>query len=255
MSRSYEANGLVTLPRLDVAGGLALATQVIAAAEKEALAAALEPALQRSLTRLTAAKDALQQAAVAQAPLVREDSEAAVAADRDVDSAWAGLHLVLQGVMRFPGFPDQQRHAETLLNALFPNGLDFTQMTFKEEWAESSIRLKRVEEQQLAAHFAALHLGEHHTRLKALQAEYGKALGITDVNAPAAPVPSQLEPLQALGSELRDWVVRVVASVERDVPATGERARRLLNPIEEWKSRAAAGKDPVAQDGPAVTPV
>jgi hypothetical protein len=240
---------------MDVASGLALATQVIAAAQKEALAAALEPTLQRSLTRLTAARDTLQKAAVAQAPLLREDSEAAVAADRELDSGWAGLHLMLQGVARFPGFPDRQRHAEALLNALYPNGLDFTQMGFKVEWAESSIRLKRVEEQRLGTHFTTLGLAEYHTKLLALQAEYGKALGVTDVNAPAAPVPSQLEPLQALGVELKDWVVRVVASVEPDRPKSGERARRLLNPIEEWKSRAAAGKDPVAQDGPAVTPV
>ncbi|MBI5496431.1 MAG: hypothetical protein HY904_15520 [Deltaproteobacteria bacterium] len=247
MSRIYDAE-LVVLPRLDVPGAIALATQVKTTADAEAQRAPLEGALSRALGRVVAALQVVQRAAKAQAPANNGDPTAAREADLTEDACWSGLKCIVEGYVRFPLLPEKRAAATTIQEAVFPDGMAFTQIPFLKQWAESDTRLSRLEDAEIAAAVNALGLGDLVNQTRAAHTEYGRVLGITEVNAVPTAVPGLLEPLQALNNSLRDWVIKVAASVEPDQPATEERARRLLAPVEAWKSAPAAPK--AASDQP-----
>jgi hypothetical protein len=64
-------------------------------------------------------------------------------------------------------------------------------------------------------------------------AAYGKALGITFAKA-TPESPAIRDGLDTLQDAMRRYVVRVVATVERDDSASEAFAAKLLAPIEEW---------------------
>jgi hypothetical protein len=69
--------------------------------------------------------------------------------------------------------------------------------------------------------------------LRAAQAEYGRVLGITDdtVKLAAANLRTALSQYR---QRLREYVVKVTAHVDDEVPETQVMADSLLSPIEEW---------------------
>jgi len=251
MSRSFGASDLVTLPRFTVSTALGCAAQVIAATTARTVPATAAGALQE----LTQCHAALQQAAVSQAPQPSGDGAAGKLADQLLDAAWGGTLDLIHGTLRIPDEHGRHAHATALRNALYPAGLDFTQLKFIAQWAESDIRLKRVDEQNLSPHFQALGLGWALDAIRKHHVHYGKVTGATEQQAYTAAPPQVREPFDALVDALRDYVLKVSASVDRKQPATKDMADALLAPLAEFTTARAASSEVAAGQPATGTPV
>jgi hypothetical protein len=150
-------------------------------------------------------------------------------------AAWAGTSAWLDGLGRIP------RHtsgpvARDLRARLFGEGLRFVQLPFKQAWAQSQTRLLLVEERGLDAAFASIGGQEVLRVIRAAHAEFGEALGVTEVPEPPAPPRRVREALLAFTEALRMFVVRVIASVDRRDGDAALLAQKLLGPIERCES-------------------
>jgi hypothetical protein len=224
MARKFEPINLVQLPALD-----ALATQTLGSAVLAAAAGKTVPGpVAEALEEVKAAVDALQSVAVQRLP---SSDPGARAADMVLDAAWSALRGLLSAVSRLRDHADAEQ-AATLLGLLFPDGLRFTRLPFRLEWAESANRLQMIDERGLGTQIEKLGGGTVLAQIREAHAHYGEVLAITS-QAPEPGV-SVREARAAVMNALRFFVVRVSASVHpRDPDASAaDLARDLLAPIE-----------------------
>ncbi len=86
MARTFEAQSLISIPRLNGAGAYALGVAIVTAAEKKSLSQPIAVALKK----VSAATDALGKALGARPAPAGSGAEAR-SADLAEDNAWAGL--------------------------------------------------------------------------------------------------------------------------------------------------------------------
>jgi hypothetical protein len=241
MARSYDAADIVQLPKLSASGAIALGASLITTAKAETLAGSVE----KAFSRLKKTHAALRQAAQGRlVPGVAEDSPDIRAADRDLDAAWSATYDWATGWAKLPGKGNAPRAAlaRTLLQALFADGLKFTQLRYKLEWAESQTRLDVIEQEHLDESFDALGGGAFLDALKAAHKVYGDLLGLTKTTAPEAPAGDVRQPLDAFHAALRTYVVAVTASADEDDADSVEVAQKLLAPLAAWESAPQEAK-------------
>jgi hypothetical protein len=240
MARTFEPSTLVQFPRTSAEQTLALVGKVLSVADARA---SLPAGLQPVTARLKAAHAGLQQALV--------DRQAAAAApapasgtrelDAMVDQAWNALRTWLSAWT----FMDDRVNpavpaAKKLFAMLFPEGLTFTQLPYRAEWAEIETRLKAVLQGGYEATFAALAGQPFLDRVTELQKQYGELLHVTQPSSTAERDPVVRPAYDAALSALREYVVKVVAHAEPDQPATGELTQALLQPLAEWEAGPTA---------------
>lgn len=242
MARSYTAQNLITLPRLSAAEASVLLTQLLAAASAEAKAAKgkeLPPPIERSRTRLTYAHVALDEVV---APQVAGDTKAKRKADRWIDAAWSAGFDWLSGWCKLP--PEKNPHleqAKALRDLVFADALAFTKLPYRIEWQESKVRLDAIAREGHEKTFKQLGGAAFLANLTEAQEGYGIALGITVPATVEATREVRVRLLAALDA-VRDYVNRVAAHAEPDVPGSEELAEALLLPLSVWEAthRAAA---------------
>jgi hypothetical protein len=258
MARTYEHADLVQLPKVNANGALALGKEMLTRADA---AKPLPERIAKSVKKLRTSYEALRTAAQGRhLDPVTPDSEAARLADRDIDAAWSGTYDWLRGWAKLPGEENAQKAASArqLIAELFADGLEFTQIAFKLEWAESQTRLDYIHDKGLEAKFTALGGGDFLKTIRAKHDAYGKALGLTKAKVAAPSAPSLREPLEAFLAALRSYVVRVSDHIDEDAPETAELAQQLLAPLSEWRTPAgsapSSGDEPAAPSPPADKP-
>jgi hypothetical protein len=233
---------LVSMPRLPASAAVTLGTELLAKADaRQTLPAGLDKVrgrLEEALERLRASRSVLEDAPVFDAVAVAE-------ADHDLDTTWSALHSFLQGWAKLPGKDEERGAAQVLLDAIYPNGLKFTQLTFKLEWAESQARLDRLEEEYYSGLLKKLGGVPFLEELREVQRAYGAALMITPGGAPKSARTHEHAPLQEFVEALRAYVVQASAHAE-----TGEGDAKaiiddLLAPFTVWLAdvRARQPKD------------
>jgi hypothetical protein len=248
MPRSYTAQSFIQLPRLSASEASVLITRLLAAATAEAKALkgnTLPPAIERSRQRLTVAHTALDEVI---APQAIADTTAKRKADRWIDSAWSAGFDWLSGWCKLP--PEKNPHldeARALMALVYPEALAFTKLPYRVEWQQSKLRLDAIARDGHEKTFK--HLGGAAFLANIIEAQegYGIALGIT--------VPAVVEGASEVGARLlatldavRDYVSRVAAHAEPDVPGSEELAEALLLPLSVWETThraataAAAGE-------------
>ena len=230
MTRTFEPNKLVHLPPLDALAAQTVGSAVLTAAANKTLAAPVAEAL----AEVKVAVDALQAANLQRIPTA--DTFAARAADIDLDSAWSVLHDLLRVVSRVPDQPRAQM-AKALLDDLFPDGLQFTRLRFQQEWAESENRLKMIDDRGFAPQIEQLDNTVALTHLRKAHAHYGEVLSINTARPPEPGI-SLRDALTAVTKALRQFVVRVTATIHAQDPTFVALARELLAPIETWEPTA-----------------
>lgn len=236
MARSYDIADLITLPRLDASGADALVTELLSLSKGQKLPRPVEQARKSLAERQKELKAALMARLQS---LPASDSARAKAADQAEDAAFGATFDWLTGLSRLPESTEESKTARTLLAALFRDGLKFTQLPFKLEWAEADARLRTIDaDAGIAEGFARLHGDVFLENLRKAHKEYGAALGITSVKTPEAqPGASLKEPLALVRAALRMYALRVLAHEDGDdVEASGATAS-LLAPLVEWQSR------------------
>ncbi|WP_437914098.1 hypothetical protein WME73_48900 [Sorangium sp. So ce302] len=81
--------------------------------------------------------------------------------------------------------------------------------------------------------------------VRAAHEAYGEVLGITKAHETPAEVAALREPLRELVSAIGDYLLQVVAAVDRERPETIQSARAALAPLDRLRqaaARRAAGK-------------
>lgn len=259
VTRTFEPMNLVALPRFSAAGAIALGTAVVSAIADagNALPASCVTAAEKCKNAL----DDLRKGLVARGGAAEADG--VVALDHELDASWAALSSIVAAYVRAPlsGEDAALRDAATRLQrALFADGLRFTQLPYRLEWAESHVRLDRLDDAALTADAAAIGA----TKLVALVREkhqaYGDAQGLSKASPPSAEAADVRPRLDRFTAVLRTYIVKVSATVEEDDEASRALAERLLAPIARWQSTPATDDadatvpEPPAPPAPTPTP-
>jgi len=232
MSRRYDAASIVTLPVLKATEAHTLGTTLLTLADAVEVPANAQP----SLGRFRGAVNALGAALAAVAPRQGYGPEVVVA-DNTVDGCWSGQYHWLDGWRRLPGGPESAQ-ADAVIQDLYPTGLDFTQMSYRDQWAESELRIKRLFAKGHDQTVLALGGERFLTRLQAAHAAYGEALGVTAAGEfPEVNEANRREPLLAFLSALRGYVLKVAAHADPDVEGSEALVARLLAPLTALQPR------------------
>ena len=249
-----QIQDIITLPRLDASSADALVTELVTRARGRSLGASIASARKSLEDRQKELKDALTSRLTVERA---SDNGRTRAADQALDAAFSATYDWLTGFSRLPETYEATKTAGRLLGTLFPEGLKFTQLPFKLQWAEADARLSLIaKDSSFEAAFTALGGGAFLENLKKAHKEYGDALGITTTRAADPSVPNLQEPLLAVRNAIRTYALRVLAHADEHDP---ELAEALLAPLATWESRTAtrsanAARAPGA-DGATTSPV
>ena len=184
----------------------------------------------------------------------RPDPTEGRAADVRLDSAWGALDLATGAWARIPSDADASTAARKLREILFGHGLKFTLEPWELEWAESDLRLRRMQEDDVQQALAQLPgLAPFVAALKRAQTDYGPAIGLTVPGQVAPTPPSLREPLANLSAAIRSYVLQVTAhgdAAHSDEAQT--MAQHLLQGLATWEGRSSSAASRAA--GAASTP-
>jgi hypothetical protein len=160
-------------------------------------------------------------------------------ADFDEDAVWIALHLWLKGWATLPGHLAPERDiAQAVLDALFPDGTSFTQLTYALEWAEADRKLAVLEAEGHAARIESLGGGAILRAVRAAHLEYESVLGMSHrATLPPEPASDALAPMiESVRDALDAYVRTVVSATDRSNPTSVARAESLLVPLRRWAS-------------------
>jgi hypothetical protein len=244
VSLSYD--DLIQLPRFDAAGAISLGERLLAVA-------AAVPELPRPIGR---AKDTLAEAlgvlrAAAEARLASRlaaastsDADVVNEADATLDACWTALYEWLSGFAKLPDTYGETREARALLAELYPDGLGFIMLPYELEWGQSDLRLGRIASETLGERIKKLGGAVFIEALQAAHWQYGQLLGLPRLPSSAGgDKPSAREALDAFGSALRVYALKVTANIEVDEPETGVLSNKLLAPLLHWQSNPRPGSE------------
>lgn len=237
MFRSFRAQDFIQLPPLSEAGTLTLVDELEAAAQ---VAPKLSYGVTAALGHLVTRCEELKKHIAARERAGSSADPKARAADRALDDAWCALQSWLLGFTQLPDRAHPRvRDAKALYRMLFPKGLQFLTLEFKDEWTESQNRLTRIQEEHLDVLIGELGGSPFLANVIERHGAYGDVLQITG----RGPEPDALvrEALEATHMALREYVAQVAATVRRNEPESVETAAHLLEPL---SARAAAPGEP-----------
>lgn len=250
MQRSFSALDLVTVPRSSAGLAIALGSALLTKAQAEP---ALPPVFVRPLKRLAQQQEALCAAHQAQLDEPADDAAAVGEADQQLDASWSGFHGFLGSNTKLSASPagvERGVRARAVLDGVFPDGLRFVKLPYREQWAESKRRLAKLGEAPTAEHVKALGGEPFVTVIAAAHERYGEVLHLTK---PKAKAPNQVrvrEALEGMLAAVRSYVLRVANYLDEneDDPAAQRVGYGLLAPLATWKKSGGGRKAPPADD-------
>lgn len=233
MSRSYQAVDVVPLPKMSVPDAIAFGTELVTWAKaKRKLPGLITKSLGLVRTELDELREADQSSMVTTGEGTGQSREA----DRVLDAGWSASYSWCTGWLKLPVVSEEVELATEIRDAIFADGVRFTQFKFKHQWAESQKRLDIIDKQGLGRHFERLGGAMFLDVVRDAHARYGEALGITQVVEPEDAV-NRGERLYALLDAIRRYVVQVMAHGDSGRPGAAELADYLLTPLRTWESR------------------
>jgi hypothetical protein len=239
MLRSLRGQDFIQLPHLGEAGTLTLVEELEAAAKATPK---LPSPVYASLGRLLEACGGLKKHIATRERAGSAADPKARAADRALDDAWGAFQSWLLGWTRLPDKANPHvRDARVLYAAMFPKGLQFLTLDFKDEWNESQQRLDHITEARLDDIIDKLGGGPFLITLARCHRAYGEVLNITgprDGNEGRDPDSPVRRSLDETHLALREYVAQVAATVRRNENDSIETAAILLRPVS-----ARAGDD------------
>lgn len=259
--RTYSAADLVQLPRYTVTGAIALGTSL--QSTHAAVRAELSPAANAAADRLFAALATMREAYAARISKTSVSPETLRDLDTALDACWAGLSGYVNAIARVPleGEDKPKRDAAyRIMNLVFADGLKFTQLPFKSQWAESETRITLLERPEHADDVALLGATFLVRQTKDMHQRYGDAQGLTKEGVEEDGGVDLRAQLDAFNGRLREYVVKVSALEDESIPATSALVTRALAPLASWESSAGGATgagdavDPGAAPAPVVTP-
>jgi len=226
--RSYTAQDIIALPALNTASAIALGQELLTVIKAQPTLPQLIAARAAALEK---AHGTLSQA-LSNKPLAEADSPRNRVTDLAEDHAFSALHDWLYAWCKL-STPEADQ-ARTMFAVLFPDGLKFTRLPYKQEWAEANAKLDLITSKAYDAEIAKLGGKPILDQLLTAHKAYGASLGITAEGQD--PNVGLREPLRAFSRYLRAYVVAVSAHTDPDDPASGALADTLLAPLHKWET-------------------
>lgn len=234
--QDFDASQYLRPPRLDVPQAFALAIALLHALPQAAQVGVHRSA--KALSKATLALQALWAARQRSLGAVKPSDKATV--DNRIDTAWGALNLRISAYALLPTEADPLvARARVLETSLFPDGMGFLKAAMEAEWAASEQLLKRIDDEKLAADVDAVAGSAFLAEVRAAHGVYGEVLSITKAQAVPEDVVALLAPLRAVVRAIGDYAVQVVATVDREDPATIKAARNALLPLDRYREGAA----------------
>lgn len=236
MSRTLTPADFVTLPNLTALEAHTLAQALVAVAlAKDAHGKPvhkLNDVVKAAIDEIVDAMKALVAVAhlPAAEPVVRQ-------VDIRIDRILSAMHQILGGWEKLEEELALGETAAALQGQLFAEGLQFTQIAPREEWAAIEQRLTAIKRDGLEQKLDSLGLLPVLKLLREVHVEYGKVTGATGETAREN---AQVRVLRlALLQTMREYVMAVMGSVIRKKPETQALADALLAPLAQWTPRPA----------------
>lgn len=226
---SLASSDLIQLPRLTAAEAAGLLGELLhAAANVGPLPAGIERSRQRVATAYAALERAITGIAVGAADADRQRE-----ADRAIDNAWEAAFLWLSGFCKLPEAANSHvTAARALFAQIFPDGITFTRLPYKVQFAESQARLDSIANEGHEETFAVLggssFLAELYRTHKAYEEALKPLLEIDDDPR------NRNEELAAALPALRQYVSRVVSYSDPGLAGSEALANALLAPLARW---------------------
>lgn len=209
MSDEFDPTQYVRPPMIDVPSGVALGV---------ALLTALPTPTPDNV--LNAANKVRQETVALQLAWAKTDSGSTPPdrrkADMRIDNAWGILLDRLEAYSLLPvaGSPRAPR-ARELVDIISPNDREWLNFVYGAEWAESTKRLKRIEDDGLAKDINELAGPEFLLEVQDAHTAYGIALAVTKP-AHDTPEVNLAEPLRSLGRAIARYGIAVAGMVDDD---------------------------------------
>lgn len=241
MNRTFDPASLVGLPQLSGSAAYTLGEELRTAT----VDVELPPPVAKAFSRVVEKHDGLRATLGERLPTASENTVEAKQADQVLDSVYSGIYDWCRGLTKLPSelAPGLSAKANQIAETFFPDGLKFTQLPYKLQWADSQVRIDALKERNLAGIFHELNGSAFVTALKSAHEAYGKALGITKTKPQPPEPPEVRKALDGFTEALRSYVVQVVAFADAGGPEAGETAKKLLAPLADWRSPSNTPKE------------
>lgn len=252
--RTFTVEEMVQLPRMSASDTIALATSL----RTRALAApVLPPAISRPLQIMVDELGILFTLAESRIP-DSAPNDSRELADRILNAAWAALRSWCKGwsLLPYPEHAAQSDAARDLEARIFPDGLRFTQASFRIQWVESQARIGLIDREGLVAVVTTLGGAPFLDAVRKAHDEFGRVLGITEVPDDQEGAVYVRDAMDRLISSMRRYVLQVTAYADSGEPDSEALADALLMPIKTWKTRptSTAPSDDAPVTGPVTEP-
>ncbi|HRI68661.1 MAG TPA: hypothetical protein PK156_30745 [Polyangium sp.] len=238
-------------PKMTIEGGMTLC-RVLA----DACPASMPAAVKKAAKRLFEVAEAAQFAyTLRRKTMGKTGPDDARPVDRNADNSWGALRSRLQAYAMLPreAYPDAQRAVEILFSLFGEAGLSFLTESYPEQYAIADSVIRRIDAEGLAADIDHLAGREFLENVRTQHTAYGKMVQSV-LQREDALTDDLSEHVRAMGQEIVDYATKVLASIDRDKPATVTAARTALRPIDAFREatqrRAASYPPPAPQTNP-----
>lgn len=234
MEDDFDPTAYARAPKLDVAGAVTLAIQLLASLPKA------PPAPVKKAAQILRKRTVTLQSVWKERDRIAKPEDPRPV-DVMADGAMGRLHGRIQDYAGLPAdrFPLAER-AQALLDTLFPDGLAFLTTDFSSQWSETEKKLQRIDEEKLAKDIDQIAGPEFLAEVRRIQTLYGEAIGATRARGKAE-IPSLVKPLRDVSSAITGYAIQLVA-VLMDVSADDAKrtaARAALTPLDSYRAAAA----------------
>lgn len=237
-------------PKMTIEGGITLC-RVLA----DACPATMPASIKKAAKRLFEVAEAAQFAyTLRRKSLGKTTPDDARPVDRNADNSWGALRQRLQAYAMLPPdtYPDAKRAIEILYSLFGESGLSFLTESYPEQFVIAESVISRIGSENMAADIDRLAGKEFLENVRNQHIAYGKM--VQAVLQREETITDDLsEHLRVMGQEIVDYATKILASIDRDKPATIAAARTALRPIDAFREatqrRAASYPPPATPQG------
>ncbi|MDC3981569.1 hypothetical protein [Polyangium jinanense] len=219
-------------PVMTLEGGITLC-RVLA----ESCPKSMPASVKKAQKRLTEVAEAAQVAyTMRRKALGKGGEEDSRPVDRAGDNSWGALRGRLQAYTLLPAetYPDAKRAGEILASLFGEAGLSFLTESYPEQYAIADSVLRRIDGEGFAVDLDRIAGKEFLENVRTQHVAYGKM--VAGVLQREAALSEDLgEHVRAIGQEIVDYATKVLATIERDKPATITAARTALRPLDAFR--------------------
>lgn len=237
---AFDSSAYDTVPQTRVSGTVALVRSVISASK----GVVFHPSAKKALKRVHASGEKLRIGF--QAPSKAKSESATKQADNLVDRIWSAYEQRLASCFELDGAKAIEAHRVHEL--LFGEGMGFLKAKFRDQWAFGEAILARIETHGLEETLDVLVGAEFLVVLRARQAAYGEALGITKKLEVESDETAMVELLREVRAEIGKYA-RVVASAVDNEEIDVRVGLEALKPLDDLRTSVKAtkkkGEEPV----------